>query len=80
MKESDGVHNDRRLSEKRMLPVDPIVSASGKVFMEAHIKIAEGGGPLAPRIYFLDDTSGSTGKIHVGFIGPHEHMPNKSTN
>jgi hypothetical protein len=80
MKESESVRNDRRLSEKRMLPVDPVISTSGEVFMEAHIKIAEGGGPLAPRLYFLDDTSGPTGKIHIGFVGPHEHMPNKSTN
>jgi hypothetical protein len=48
--------------------------------MLSHIKVAEGGGPLAPRIYFYDDTRGPTGIIHVGFFGPHRHMPNKSTN
>jgi hypothetical protein len=48
--------------------------------MPAHLKIAEGGGMLAPRLYFHDDTRGPTGKVHVGYIGPHEHMPNAGTN
>ena len=34
------------------------------------------GSDLALRIYFYDDTHGNTGKIHVGFIGPHYLMPN----
>jgi hypothetical protein len=37
--------------------------------MEAHLKIA--GGLLGPRLYFYDDTSGLTGKVHVGYIGAH---------
>lgn len=44
--------------------------------MLSHLKIAEGGGDLAPRIYFYDDTGGPTGKVHVGFVGPHYLMPN----
>ena len=52
------------------------VDASGAVTMLSHLKIAEGGGDLAPRIYFYDDTGGSTGKVHVGFVGPHYLMPN----
>ena len=80
MKESEQVMANERLRAARMLPVDVAVSPSGFVEMQAHIKIAQGGGPLAPRIYFFDDVAGRTGKVHVGFIGPHEHMPNKSTN
>jgi hypothetical protein len=60
----------------RSLPVDVEVDPSGKVTMLAHLKVAEGGGNLAPRIYFHDDTGGSTKKVHVGFVGPHYLMPN----
>lgn len=31
-------------------------------------------------VYFHDDTGGTTGKVHVGFIGPHGLMPNTRTN
>jgi hypothetical protein len=48
--------------------------------MLAHLKIAEGGGPLAPRVYFHDDTRGPTGRVHIGFIGPHKYMENTRTN
>ncbi len=48
--------------------------------MEAHCKIAEGGGRLSPRVYFHDDTKGATGLVHVGFIGPHRYVRNASTN
>lgn len=77
MVESATVRSNPRLSEKRIFPVDPALSADGKMFMEAHIKIAEGGGPLAPRIYFVH--SRATGKIHVGYFGPHRHVPNTLT-
>lgn len=80
MKESEGLLANPDLRRARLLPVDPAVDPSGRVEMLAHLKIAEGGGPLAPRIYFYDDTAGRTRKVHVGFIGPHEHMPNLSTN
>lgn len=80
MVESETVRQVDKLREARELPVSNRVHHSGRVFMEAHLKIATGGGPLAPRIYFFDDTAGSTGKIHIGFFGPHAHMPNKQTN
>lgn len=44
--------------------------------MRAHLKSAEGGGDLAPRVYFHDDSDGPTRKVHVGVIGPHYLMPN----
>lgn len=80
MVESDSVRQDATMRQARELPVDPRVDSSGVVFMEAHLKVSEGGGPLAPRIYFCDDTGGDTGKVHIGFFGPHDYMPNKSTN
>jgi len=39
--------------------------------MLARLNISEGGGSLAPRVYFCDDTGGATRKVHVGFVGPH---------
>ena len=80
MVESESVRQDDKLRKARELPVDPEVHRSGRIFMEAHLKVSGGGGPLAPRIYFYDDTGGKTGKVHIGFFGPHDHMPNKSTN
>ena len=80
MVESDSVRQHEKLRDARILPVDSRVNRSGRVFMEAHLKISQGGGSLAPRIYFYDDTAGSTGKVHVGYFGPHYHMPNKQTN
>jgi len=66
--------------EDRVFKVDTRVRSSGKIVMEAHFKIAEGGGAFAPRIYFHDDTKGATGLVHIGFIGAHHHMRNASTN
>jgi hypothetical protein len=80
MNESESVINSRRLREQRELPIDRAVDDTEKHLMVAHLKIAEGGGPMAPRVYFYDDTKGATGKIHVGYIGPHEHMSNTRTN
>jgi hypothetical protein len=80
MSESEAVMNNQKTHDQRVLPVDEKVDSSGKILMVAHLKIAEGGGPLAPRVYFYDDTRGPTGKVHVGFIGPHHHMQNTKTN
>ncbi|GAA2183628.1 hypothetical protein GCM10009785_28010 [Brooklawnia cerclae] len=76
MTESTTVRNNSSLSDKRVLPVSTDVDSAGRVLMLSHLKIAEGGGNLAPRVYFYDDTTGLTKKIHVGFIGPHYLMPN----
>lgn len=66
--------------DDRRFKIDPRVDPSGEIVMEAHCKIAEGGGRLSPRVYFHDDTKGVTGLIHVGFIGPHRYVRNASTN
>ena len=71
MKESDTVKNDSRLWRMRRFLVDSKVSPNGYQHMEAHLKIAEGGGQHIPRLYFHDDAKGRTGQIHVGFVGPH---------
>ena len=78
MSESDTTTSDARLAAKRHFPVDIRMEASGKIDMASHLKVAEGGGGNIPRIYFLDDTRGTTQMIHIGFIGPHAHVPNRS--
>lgn len=75
MRESESVMEIEDLREKRRFPVDDDVAAEGTMIMQAHIKVAEGGGPQIPRIYFHDDRHGATGKVHVGFFGPHRHVP-----
>ena len=80
MTESDWVKKNERMRSCRQLPVDTGVASSGKIVMYAHLKTVQGGGTTIPRIYFHDDTMGATKKIHIGFIGPHDLMPNKSTN
>ena len=76
MRESDTVHNTERLRNQRVLPVSTDIDPSGKTFMEAHLKF---GGSTAPRLYFLDDTKGKTGKIHVGGLDPHSRWENTTT-
>ncbi len=76
MHESETVGNNDRFTKARTFPVDVAVNPSGRQYMEAHLKISEGGSDLAPRVYFHDDTTGPTGRVHVGFIGPHYMVPN----
>lgn len=79
MSESETVMKSRELREKRRFAVDSRVDPSGAILMFAHLKVSEGGGQNIPRIYFHDDTKGVTGKVHIGFFGPHRFVPNKST-
>lgn len=76
MRESETVENNAGLRRARTFPVDNDVDAPGSIYMGAHLKISEGGGNLAPRVYFHDDTGGTTGRVHVGFVGPHYLVPN----
>jgi hypothetical protein len=77
MKESDSVNNSPKLRRAREFPVATEFDPAGQIYMEAHLKIATGGGNLAPRIYFhFDDKRCQT---HVGFIGPHKLLPNTKT-
>jgi regulator of replication initiation timing len=72
MKESDSVRTNKQLNAKRVFPVDTSLEKSGRLYMEAHIKIAEGGGRLSPRIYFHVDKA----KVYIGYFGPHKNVPN----
>lgn len=80
MSEGETVRNGDKLSRTRIFKVDHNVAESGEITMLAHLKISEGGGNLAPRVYFHDDTGGPTKKVHIGLVGPHYLVPNKSTN
>jgi hypothetical protein len=62
--------NNPKFRRLRTLPVSSEVEADGSVLMQEHIRIERGGSP-APRIYYYDDTRGSTGRVHVGWLGPH---------
>jgi hypothetical protein len=75
LRESEGTDNNPAYRELRTFVVDQSVDESGFVYMPAHVKLSAGGNP-SPRIHFYDDTSGATGKIHVGWLGP--HLDNKS--
>ena len=80
MTESETVQNNPKLRETRIFKVAAELDPSGQILMLAHLKIAEVGGNLAPRIYFHDDTGGATSQVHVGFVGPHYLVPNKQAN
>lgn len=80
MTESETVQNSDRLNKTRFFEVDRDVDPSGEITMLAHLEISEGGGNLAPRVYFYDDTNGPTKQVHVGLVGPYYLVPGKSTN
>ncbi|MFM2046812.1 MAG: hypothetical protein RL383_889 [Actinomycetota bacterium] len=65
----------KKLMEARTFTVDTQVNQSGKIAMLNHAKIQARGSGFIPRVYFHDDTGGATGKIHIGFIGPHYLVP-----
>ena len=77
MTESETVRTSAKLRRQRWLPVDTAVHPDGRIHMWAHLKIAEGGGNLAPRIYFHVEDDAP--RVHVGYFGPHRHMHNKHT-
>ncbi|MFJ4376748.1 hypothetical protein ACIP28_00730 [Streptomyces albidoflavus] len=73
--ESDTTMN--RWGVQRIFPVPEVVDPSGRKEMQAHLKLGSKGS-TSPRIYFLDDTQGITGRVIVGYIGP--HLTNTKTN
>lgn len=77
MRESETTMNSERYRRARQFPVAASIDPACRMEMQAHLKIAEGGGPLAPRVYFHDGTR-ADGRVHVGFIGPHDLVPNAS--
>jgi hypothetical protein len=76
MTESDDTRGNRRFAAARQFTVPAEVNPEGKVHMWAHVKL-DSTGRTAPRMHFYDDTAGPTGRIHVGYIGP--HLPNKQS-
>jgi len=76
MVESETVRGSSKLYAARVFGLSEQANPSGRMYMESHLKISEGGGDLAPRIYFLDDTEGATGLVHIGSVGPHHLVPN----
>ena len=78
MRESDPTQKDHALRAKRVFTVSTDVDPTGMKLMLAHVKIQRSGGSQIPRLYFHDDTRGATGKMHVGFIGPHFLVPSSS--
>lgn len=68
--ESQLTKSNARFRDLRTLPIATNVDPDGRVLMEEHIKIEQGGRP-APRIHFFDDTGGATQRIHIGWFGDH---------
>ena len=79
LSESESVRNSSWFKTTRTFPIDHAISPNGQIVMYAHLKVVQGGGMHIPRIYLHDDTMRS-GLIHVGFIGPHDLVPNLSRN
>ncbi|WP_430784539.1 hypothetical protein [Actinoplanes sp. G11-F43] len=72
LSESETTGTTPRLRESRTFPVPAVVDPARRVFMQAHVKIQQGGSPC-PRLHFHDDTGGRTGQVHVGYVG--DHLP-----
>lgn len=72
MKESQSTMNNQRYAELRKFPTPE----GGRVEMQAHIKVVQGGGDNIPRIYFMYDDC--IKKVRVGYFGPHRFVPNPS--
>ncbi len=68
--ESETVDGHPQLRGKRIFDVPVEVSPDGRQYMPAHIKIVKRGTP-APRLHFHDDTRGTTGRVHIGYVGAH---------
>jgi hypothetical protein len=70
LNESDSTGENPRTRSMREFAVPSTVSRVGTVYMEAHIKLGMRDSQ-APRIHFYDDTGGPSGRVLVGYFGPH---------
>jgi hypothetical protein len=75
--ESKTTKGNARFRDLRTLPIDAEVAPEGRIFMQEHIKIQQGGSP-SPRIHYFDDTGGVTGRVHIGWFGDHLDTAGKS--
>jgi len=78
LQESQSTKSQQTLRDKRTFEVPREVSRDGKMVMLSHAKIQLTGSGYIPRVFFHDDTGGVTGKVHIGFIGPHYLVPTSS--
>ncbi|MBR7833288.1 hypothetical protein KDL01_08425 [Actinospica durhamensis] len=62
---------------ERLFTVPSEIDPSERKEMQAHLKL-DSKGSASPRVYFLDDTKGPTGRVIVGYIGT--HLTNTKTN
>lgn len=74
---TEGQTTKNRWGTERVFPVPAKVDPSKRAEMLAHLKL-EHKGSTSPRIHILDDTKGATGRMIVGYIGP--HLTNTKTN
>ena len=72
--EAEKVSEDWRFLAERYRPVSKALRSGGRMVMQSHLRISTGHSGHSPRLYFADDTGGATGRIHIGFAGPHRHM------
>lgn len=77
LRESDTTTSTTKHHDARVFEVPFEVAQEGRVYMEAHVNIVPGGWP-APRLHFLDNSTGAKPRVYVGYIGP--HLPNGQTN
>jgi hypothetical protein len=70
MKESKSTNENPRFRQQRTFSVPREADQSGQLYMPAHLKLP-GGYPIGPRIHFSIDTLKPTGKLYIGYIGPH---------
>ncbi|WP_326599990.1 hypothetical protein [Rhodococcus sp. PD04] len=68
-----GATMDKR-GKTRIFPVSVKLSRNEEMEMVQHLKIQRKGEGDIPRVYFV--YSPRTKKVHVGFYGPHELVPN----
>ncbi|MFF9841155.1 hypothetical protein ACH414_15520 [Streptomyces sp. NPDC020422] len=62
--------------DERIFPVPAELAPGGRMQMLAHLKLGSKGS-ISPRVYFHDDSRGGTGRVIVGYIGP--HLTNRKT-
>jgi hypothetical protein len=74
--ESPDTRKNAKYRRARRFAVPTEINESGFVEMFSHVRVGS-GKPPAPRMHVHDGTS-VTGKVYVGYLGP--HLPNKSTN
>ncbi|THV33556.1 hypothetical protein [Glycomyces buryatensis] len=77
MKESETVSGRSKFRDARTFRVPESIDPSGRIYMPSHIKLQQVGSP-APRMHFLDDAGGTTGRVWIGYLG--DHLPNTRTN